>query len=292
MDVGNLISGSSAFSKSSLNIWKFSVYVLLKPSLKDLFIFSGQRKSRLWLVLILGACLGSDCGQGGLQRPLAWLEAPNLSPCQPPLGEQRVEVFLWDQTPCIRAMLITHVQLTGVQDLQQHWSCERWKRGCPLQLLSSFALRTPFYSLVCTSLNFHSEKRKYLRIRKRVSGILRHPLAFLVHSPRSTLRPLDVFHLGKLMWFQFGDFSLWKGGPICRALLWRSITGLVELWSQVLGSLAIWFLDLWASLCHLLCFWWLSTRVVWFGLCMQTSDTNCLNQNGICFPLKFHLTVP
>ena len=34
-DVGNLISGSSAFSKSSLNIWKFSVHVLLKSSLKD-----------------------------------------------------------------------------------------------------------------------------------------------------------------------------------------------------------------------------------------------------------------
>ena len=32
-DVGNLISGSSAFSKCSLNIWKFSVHVLLKPSL-------------------------------------------------------------------------------------------------------------------------------------------------------------------------------------------------------------------------------------------------------------------
>ena len=30
MDVGNLISGSSAFSKSNLNIWKFSVHVLLK----------------------------------------------------------------------------------------------------------------------------------------------------------------------------------------------------------------------------------------------------------------------
>ena len=30
--VGNLISGSSAFSKSSLNIWKFSVHILLKPS--------------------------------------------------------------------------------------------------------------------------------------------------------------------------------------------------------------------------------------------------------------------
>ena len=35
-NVGNLISGSSAFSKSSLNIWRFSVHVLLKPSLKDL----------------------------------------------------------------------------------------------------------------------------------------------------------------------------------------------------------------------------------------------------------------
>ena len=30
-DVGNLISGSSAFPKSSLNIWKFSLHVLLKP---------------------------------------------------------------------------------------------------------------------------------------------------------------------------------------------------------------------------------------------------------------------
>ena len=35
-DVGNLISGSSAFSKSSLNIWKFSVHILLKPHLEIL----------------------------------------------------------------------------------------------------------------------------------------------------------------------------------------------------------------------------------------------------------------
>ena len=34
-DVGNLISGSSAFSKSSLNIWKFSVHELLKPGLEN-----------------------------------------------------------------------------------------------------------------------------------------------------------------------------------------------------------------------------------------------------------------
>ena len=34
-DVGNLISDSSAFSKSSLNIWKFSVHILLKPTLEN-----------------------------------------------------------------------------------------------------------------------------------------------------------------------------------------------------------------------------------------------------------------
>ena len=35
MDDGNLISGSSAFSKFSLNIWKFSVHLLLKPGLEN-----------------------------------------------------------------------------------------------------------------------------------------------------------------------------------------------------------------------------------------------------------------
>ena len=34
-DVGNLISGSSAFSKTSLNTWKFMVHILLKPALED-----------------------------------------------------------------------------------------------------------------------------------------------------------------------------------------------------------------------------------------------------------------
>ena len=36
MDVSNLISGSSAFSKSSLNIWKFTVRILLKPGWENL----------------------------------------------------------------------------------------------------------------------------------------------------------------------------------------------------------------------------------------------------------------
>ena len=37
-DVGNLISGSSAFSQSRLNIWKFSVHVQLKPSVETIIM--------------------------------------------------------------------------------------------------------------------------------------------------------------------------------------------------------------------------------------------------------------
>ena len=35
VDIGKLISSSSAFSKSSLNIWKFTVHILLKPGLEN-----------------------------------------------------------------------------------------------------------------------------------------------------------------------------------------------------------------------------------------------------------------
>ena len=38
-DVGDLNSGSSAFSKSSLNIWKFTVHILLKPGLENFEYF-------------------------------------------------------------------------------------------------------------------------------------------------------------------------------------------------------------------------------------------------------------
>ena len=41
-DAGNYISGSSAFSKSSLNIWKFSAHVLLKPGLENIEHYFGS----------------------------------------------------------------------------------------------------------------------------------------------------------------------------------------------------------------------------------------------------------
>ena len=42
INVGNLLSGSYAFSKSSLNIWKFSVHVLLKPHLENFEHYFGS----------------------------------------------------------------------------------------------------------------------------------------------------------------------------------------------------------------------------------------------------------
>ena len=48
-DVGSLISGSSAFSKTSLNIWKFTVHVMLKPDLKNFEFFTSYFTSNFEL---------------------------------------------------------------------------------------------------------------------------------------------------------------------------------------------------------------------------------------------------
>ena len=49
-DVGNLISGSSTFSKSSLNIWKFMVQVLLKPDLENFehYLLAHEMSAIVW----------------------------------------------------------------------------------------------------------------------------------------------------------------------------------------------------------------------------------------------------
>ena len=49
MDVDNLISGSSAFSKSTLNIWKFTVHILLKPGLENFEHYFAQDQELTWL---------------------------------------------------------------------------------------------------------------------------------------------------------------------------------------------------------------------------------------------------
>ena len=52
MDVGSLISGSSAFSKSNLNIWKFLIQVLLKPSLENFEHFFASMWNELNCVVV------------------------------------------------------------------------------------------------------------------------------------------------------------------------------------------------------------------------------------------------
>ena len=49
-DVGSLISGSSAFSKSTLDIWKFTVHILLKPNLENFehYFSSTEMSAVVW----------------------------------------------------------------------------------------------------------------------------------------------------------------------------------------------------------------------------------------------------
>ena len=51
-DIGNLISGSSAFSKTSLNIWKFMAHVLLKPGLENFKHFFASMRDECNCVVV------------------------------------------------------------------------------------------------------------------------------------------------------------------------------------------------------------------------------------------------
>ena len=62
--VGNLISGSSAFSKSSLNIWKFTVHILLKPDLENFEHYFARHRTTDWFQIDKGVhqgCILSPC---------------------------------------------------------------------------------------------------------------------------------------------------------------------------------------------------------------------------------------
>ena len=82
MDVGNFVFGSSAFSKSSSNIWKFSVQVLLKPSLENFehYFASLWDECNCVVVEIFLALSSFEIGMKKWAFPVLWplLSFPNL----------------------------------------------------------------------------------------------------------------------------------------------------------------------------------------------------------------------
>ena len=80
-DVGNFISGSSAFSKSSLYIWKFSVHILLESSLKDFEHFFASMWNECNCVVVwafFGIAFLCNWNENG-PSPVLWpLSLPNL----------------------------------------------------------------------------------------------------------------------------------------------------------------------------------------------------------------------
>ena len=82
LDVGNLISGSSAFSKSSLNIWKFMVHILLKPGLENFEHYIASMWDECSCVVVwtfFGIAFLWDWNENG-PFPVLWplLSFPNL----------------------------------------------------------------------------------------------------------------------------------------------------------------------------------------------------------------------
>ena len=76
MDIGNLISGSSAFSKSSLNIWKFMVHRLLKPGLENFKHYFGEGNGNplqySWASLVAQPIKNLPAMQETWVRSLGW----------------------------------------------------------------------------------------------------------------------------------------------------------------------------------------------------------------------------
>ena len=87
VDVGNLTSASSAFSKSSLNIWKFTDHVLLKPGLENFehsFASMGDESNCVVVWAFFGLAFLWDWNENGLFTvlwPLLSYRAPNRVPC-------------------------------------------------------------------------------------------------------------------------------------------------------------------------------------------------------------------
>ena len=94
VNIGNLISDSSAFSKSSLYIWKFSVHILLKPRLMD---FEHYFASMRWVQLCSSLNIFWHCPSLGLE----WKPTFSSPPGKPYISPHNLDSSLCFIQPCI-----------------------------------------------------------------------------------------------------------------------------------------------------------------------------------------------
>ena len=100
MDVGNLISGSSAFSKSSLNIWKFPVHVLLKPGLENsehylASVWEECSCAAVWTLFGTAFLTGVNWQCAHSQRSLARTSRHQGQPCHSKPWAITIFSYLW-----------------------------------------------------------------------------------------------------------------------------------------------------------------------------------------------------
>ena len=129
MDIGNLISGSSAFSKSSLNIWKFRVHILLKPGLENFecyFASLWDEYNCMVLWTFFGIAVLSDWQENTFSSPVATGEFSKFALILTSLVTQTVK-----RMPAI-ALWETRVRSLGQEDplekeMTTHSSTLAWK---------------------------------------------------------------------------------------------------------------------------------------------------------------------
>ena len=145
MDVGNLISGSSAFSKTSLNTWEFSVHVLLKPSLEHFehyfaSMWDGRNCAVVWVQF--GIALLWDWNENW-PFPVLWLSFPNLLAHE--CSTFTASFFrIWNSSAGISspplALLVVMLCLT-------QWNYESWCVGLPKRDRSWWRVLTKHHQL-------------------------------------------------------------------------------------------------------------------------------------------------
>ena len=138
MEVGNFISGSSGFSKSNLNIWRFTVHILLKPGLDN---FEHYFVRLRWVQLCGSLNILWHCSSLGLQWKPATIDSPNttlsMSVVAPAAYKERMKrkfryacySAAWKQTQTTAANGLALSSLAGDHSWTQATNAYYWQLG-------------------------------------------------------------------------------------------------------------------------------------------------------------------